>query len=152
VEEQLLCQLPSQSASSTYPMCVIYSCTMASFTSLPSFPQKLSSSDGECMFGSMFTFRLSVCIMAVKLLLPLVFRLPLFSIIFYPKFFSIPFLYVFGLTVPQQLLSQYVKRQNIAGDVSHMFNPCSKSCYSCVCSCEGGICAFPVFPKCTVIS
>ena len=73
--------------------------TMASTGTFPCLSQKLPSAGGECMFVSMFTFCLSVRIMAVKLLLTLVFVTPL-QFHFLPRVLRHPFyIWPISLTV-----------------------------------------------------
>ena len=54
---------------------------LAGFMAFPYSSQKLTSSGEECMFVSMFTFRMSFHTMAVKLPFTLVIRSPLFIFI-----------------------------------------------------------------------
>jgi len=60
---------------STYSVCLLQSCTVASFTALWCLLQKLPSN--ECMFINMLILRVSLHTIAVKLLLILVFVIPL---------------------------------------------------------------------------
>lgn len=67
----------------------------------------------------MFTFHLSFQTMAVKLPLTLTFMSTRFIFILCPKFSSIPFL--FDVTVPSSLLSQYVNRQMMLETKNKLF-------------------------------
>ena len=77
--------------------------------------------------------------MTVKSPLTLIFTSPNFNFIFCPKFLDI--LFQFNLKVPQQFNVLVCKSSYKAGDkkklsMYSMFNPCSMSCYSCICSCQ----------------
>ena len=134
---------------SAYPVCLLESSYMASVTALLCSLQKSASNGGKCMSISIFMFCVPFHTMAVKLHLTLVFVTPL-QINFMSKIFSIPFL--FGLTAVRQFIVLVCKLSE--GDenkiihvqiVSHIFIPCTKFCYSSMCSCHGRSNMFPVF-------
>jgi hypothetical protein len=79
-----------------------------------------------------------------------VFMSPYFSLSSFQKSPGIPFL--FDLIVSQQFIASVCKSSNKTGGekiirvefVSQIFNPCTKSCHSCVSCSHCGSCTFPV--------